>query len=681
MTARQVGMLAGAAVLVLGALLWLRPAPVQAPADAQGREPAAAGALAAEPEAPLPATSQPTAASAATAREVAPAPREAAPIAPAAQGLRGRVVDGDRRPLGGLPVYLVDSATNEPLALTLLHRQGDAFRPLASAATAADGSFALGLTVAQDRAYEVYVTSPTHATTRLGGLAITQGQWHDLGDVTMLPGATVRGRVTVAGRPDIPVAGAVVTVAIGTAFADAALRALPEAGHGLVATTGADGAFEVAHVPSRGVVQASAVAKGFARQLKTNLELKADAPVEVDFALLPGQSIAGRVVDAVGAPLAQARVEAWPTEASGEALVATSGADGAFEVVGLGQGKHAVKATLRGFHTETAAGVDSGRTDVTLALRPQGRVRVRVVGSDGAPLRRYRLGLRRVFVAQGGQIAAVADVPDRSVALAFDEDAVEIEGLPFGEFCLQVEADGYAKTLSEPFANPANEGAAPRRFEVAVTMSQGATVRGRVVAEDGAPLAGASVQTAAAGIAADSPFYRMLAGATPDRITTLTVRTDADGWFTLARLAPGDYQLLVDHPDACRTAVPDLRLAAGLRTLPPVSLPIGATVTGRATVGGKPAPQMKVVLSTPPDRQAADGAVRVEAITAPDGTFALPRRVPPGQYELRAARTGTDAPEAHVLHTILQLQRTAVPVAVAPGQREARADIDLPSDH
>ncbi len=678
MSARRVALLAAAAFAV-GAYFWANRGPDLAPAPAT---PAAeANEVPGRDEAPTPVAAAANPTAPAPVREAAPAPRESAPAPTAAQGLRGRVVDAAARPLGGLPVYLVDSATNEPLALTVLHRQGDAFRPLASTATSPDGTFALGLTVAQDRAYEVYVTSPQHATARLGGLAIVAGQWHDLGDVAMQPGATVRGRVTVAGRPDIPVAGAVVTIAIGTAFADAALRALPDAGNGLVATAGPDGTFELLHVPSRGVVQASAVAKGFARLVKTNLELRADGPVEVDFALLPGQSIAGRVVDAAGAPLAAARVEAWPTEASGDALVGTSGADGAFEVLGLGQGKHAVKASLHGFETAIVHDVASGRADVQLPLRPLARVRARVVGRDGAPVRRHKLGLRRVFPAQGGQIAAVADVPDRSVVLAPGEDAVEIDAVPFGDFCLQVEAEGYAKALSEPFSNPPADAAAPRVFDVRVALDEGATLRGRVVAEDGAPLADATITTAAAGIAADSPFHRLLAGATPDKVTVTTVRSDADGWFTLPRLALGDYQLLLDHPDACRTTVPDLRLDAGVRTLPPTALPTGARVAGRATIGGKPAPQMKVVLSTPADRRDAPGALRLEAITAPDGGYALPRRVPPGVYELRAARTGTDAPEAHVLHMILQLQRTAVPVAIAPGQRDARADIDLPSDH
>lgn len=664
--------LAGSALAAIVLLAPPAPPPsLPAPVAAEDGPPEAAAPAA-------PATAAPPATTPVEPERLPPPAREAAPAPTMPQGLRGRAVDGDGRPLGGLTAYLVDSASNDPLAISLLQRHEDAFRPLASGETAADGTFALGLAVAQDRTYEVYVASPRHATARLGGLSILAGQWHDLGDVTMVLGATLRGRVTVAGRPDIPVGGAVVTVAIGTSFADAPLRALPDAGHGLVATTGPDGAYELRHVPSRGVVQASAVAAGFARQHKTNLELRADAPCEVDFALLPGKSITGRVVDGNGAALAQARIEAWPLEASGEALAATSAADGSFEVAGLGLGKHALKATLRGYATVAQAGLEGGARDVQLQLTRLGAARVRVVAPDGSPLRRFRLGLRRVFVAQGGQIAAVADVADRNVALTADVDAIDLEGIPSGEFCLQVEADGFAKTLSAPFRCEPTEAAAP--IDMVVTMGPGATLRGRVVGADGAPLAGAAVRTAAAGIAADSPFHRMLASAVPDRITAAEARTDADGMFTLERLAFASYQLLVDHEDACRGGVDGLVLdTAGVRTLPPIVLTTGAYVAGRATIAGQPVAQMKVVLSTPPDRRDA-AAVRLEAVTDPQGNYRLSRRVPPGTYELRAARTGGDAPEAHVLHMVLQLQRSVVPVAVPHGQGEVRADIDLPND-
>lgn len=675
----------GVAAVVLGALaalgVWaLRPAAEPAaPPQAAASAPAAAAGVPASTD-DEPARAAASKAPAPAERTTAPA-RELAPTSPMPQGLRGRAVDGLGRPLGGLPVHLVESAANDPLALHLLGRQGDLFQPVASTATAADGTFAVGLAVAQDRTYDLYVTSPTHATARRTGLAIVADQWHELGDIAMVAGATLRGAVTVAGRPDIPVAGAVVTVAIGSAFADAPLLALPDAGAGLVATSGADGRYEIRHVPTRGVVAAHAVAPGFARLRRPNLDLRGDGPHVVDFALLPGHSIAGRVLDAQGAPLGQARIEAWPVEAAGEPTTATSAADGSFEVVGLGLGKHGVRATRRGYATTTAAGIDSGARNVQLQLPTLATVTVRAVAADGAPLRRFRVGLRRVAADPGGAILAVPEVADRSVRLGDGEDAAALDGVPAGEFCVQVEADGFAKALSQPFANPAG-GATPRTFDVTVAMGPGATLRGRVVDERGAPLADALVRTLPAGFGVDDPFSRMVPlGSFPQRITTTQTRTDGDGWFTFERLAFGDYQLLAEHSDACRGGVAKTPLAATTAvTLPPIVLASGAVVAGRATVGGAASPQLKVVLATPADRGADVAALRLETVTDPDGSYRMPRRVPPGVYELRAARTGVEAPESHLVPMLLQLQRTAVAVAVARGERDVRADIDLPTD-
>ncbi|MFN9441299.1 MAG: carboxypeptidase-like regulatory domain-containing protein [Planctomycetota bacterium] len=673
----------GLGVLAALAVWGLRPAS-EPPNPAVPAAGATTGTTGDANPATAPAVAAPIAGAATADRAALPA-RELAPTPPRPQGLRGRAVDGFGQPLADLPVHLVESAANEPLAALVLGQRGDVFQPVDSTTTAADGTFAVGLAFASAATYDLYVTSPAHATARLAGLAIVASRWHDVGDVTMAAGTTVRGTVTVAGRPDIPVAGAVVSLATGSVFADAPLRALPDAGQGLVATSGADGSYELRHVPTRGVVVASAVAAGFARLRKPNLDLRGDGPHVVDFALLPGQSIAGRVVDAQGAPLGLTRIEAWPTEAAGEPSIATSAADGSFEVLGLGLGKHGLRASRRGYGTTTANGVDSGARSVQLQLPALATARVRVVDAAGAPLRRFRLGLRRVFLAHGDTIAAVPEVADRSVQLGPTDDAAVLDGVPVGDFCVQVEADGFAKALSAPFFNPATaEAAAPRAFEVTVPMGPGATLRGRVVDERGAPLVGAVVRTLAAGVDVDGPFRRLLGvygDTAPERITATDARTDADGWFTCERLALGDYQLLVDHPEACRGGVANVPLAAaGPRTLPAIVLPLGAIVAGRATVGGAPAPQMKVVLASATANGDAAHAVRLEAVTDPDGSFRMPRRVPPGAYELRAARTGAGSPEAHVVPMILQLQRTTIAVAVASGQRDVRADIDLPND-
>ena len=89
------------------------------------------------------------------------------------QGLRGTAVNANGRPLMGVSVYLVESASNDPMLLHLVNEQPHLLTPMASDETAQDGSFAVGLAVAQDKTYDLFLLSPRHATvpapTRFGG--------------------------------------------------------------------------------------------------------------------------------------------------------------------------------------------------------------------------------------------------------------------------------------------------------------------------------------------------------------------------------------------------------------------------------------------------------------------------------------------------------------------------------
>jgi len=631
----------------------------------------------ATPTAPSPAVTP----IAATAERVDPAGdrrSQAPPAPPNAQGLRGRVVDEFQRPLAGCPVYLVDSVGNDPLALPVLRDQRGAFGPVARAETDGDGGFAVGLPVAQDKVYELYVQAPGFATTRRGGLRLSAGHWHDLGTVAMARGATLRGRVTVAGRPDIPVPGATIVVEIGGTFADAALRALPDAGPGLVATANGHGEYELPGVPSLGIVQASAVGRGFARQLRQNLELAADRPTEVDFALLPGHALAGHVVDEAGAPVEGACVEAWPQQAAQSPLTDHSDANGSFEVQGLGPGEHRLRVRASGWHPVEQAGIAASTTGLRLVLRRQFGVRVRVAAQNGAVLRSYQLAIRRWFPETPGQLAAAVEVPEQRVRLDGTIDHAVVPALPKGWFCAQIDADGFARTFSEPFDNTAPIDAANDR-QIVVVMTTGGSLRGRVVDEQGLPIAGATVHTDPDGLLPDSPFVRLLGGALPDRATAARATTGTDGAFHLVRLSFANYQLRVEHPSACREVVRGITIAgAEERVLPPVRLLPGAEVRGRVT--GNTGGQVKVVLTTLPDLADPARALRLEAIADPDGGYRLPRRVPPGDYELRGAVIGAAEPEAQIFAQLTQLRRSAVPIAVAPGQRLVERDLHL-NDH
>ncbi|MFY9343627.1 MAG: carboxypeptidase-like regulatory domain-containing protein, partial [Planctomycetota bacterium] len=466
--------------------------------------------------------------------------------------------------------------------------------------------------------------------------------------------------------------------------ADAALRALPEADLGLVATADQNGNWELHHVPSRAAVQVSAVAKGFARQQRPNIELSLEQAVVVNFALHPGTAIRGEVVDGNGRPIAGASVEAWPSPATASGPFQGRSDDaGVFEVPGLGPGKYRVRIAARGYERFEEKDVAGDRADLRCVLHEQSRVRVRVQTPTGAVLRSYQLGLRRIFPEHGNQLAAVNEVPEQRVRLDGLTDACEVRAVPIGVLAVQIEADGWAKTLSEPFDNRREAGSppGPREFDVVVTMRAGASLRGRVLGENGQGIAGATVVTQAADTIPDSPLMRLLAGAVPDKVTVTSAVTGADGSFVLSRLALADYQLMVEHPEACRQFVTGVRVERdGEMQLPPVRMRSGALISGRATVNGRVAGQVKIVLTTPPTVANARDAVRLETTTAADGAFAFARRVPPGDYELRAAVVGTSEPEAQIFQQLLQLQRSSQTVSVLPGQQKVEADINLP-DH
>lgn len=613
------------------------------------------------------------------AREPAQADQPAAP--PKNQGLHGRVIDWQRRPLAGIEVFLLESPRNDPLALPAMLQRGLGSGPIAQTRSATDGTFAIGLPVATDKLFELRFLSPEHADAQVGDLRILPDTWHEVGDVTLEPGTTVRGRVTIAGS-NAPVPGATVTLSTGSVFDDVMLQGLPGRERGRTAAVDHLGNYELRHVPRHGRCQLAAVAPGFAQLLRQNLDLRGDGPLVCDFALLPGMLIRGSVVDTAGQPIQDARLEAWPIGASAPPIAARSRRDGSFDLVGLLAMDYRVKVLARGYQDLELSQVPAGRDDLRCELQPRATLAVRVLTPEAQPVLRYELGVRRWFPHDSdplqGQIGLVAELPEQRIRLDALTPHATIPGVPPGRFVLEVEAPGFAKTLSTPFD------VLPTTNSVAmdVTLERGTVLRGRVLDDAGAPLAGAVVQTEPNGAAPDNPVWRMIAQAAPDRRTKAKATTDPGGWFTLPNLARGIYQLRIDHRDACQQVVGDLRLDAdGERSLPAIAVPIGAEVSGRATVGGKVAGQVKVIATT----RVEPGAVpergqRLETATDATGAFRLPRRLPPGSYELQAAEVGQAGPEQPVFEMLRQLQRSATIFTIAPLQRTVAVDIDIPPD-
>ena len=162
------------------------------------------------------------------------------------------MVDADGYPVEAASVHLIEALGARPGVLALAPAQPHLLAPVASAEVSHDGTFALGLGAADERTYELCVVSSRHAPLRLVDLAVLAAQWHDLGTLTHEDGATVRGRVTFADRPGLPVPYAQVTLTAGGALARAALAALPGGDAMRAVRCDPQGFYELRHAPPRG---------------------------------------------------------------------------------------------------------------------------------------------------------------------------------------------------------------------------------------------------------------------------------------------------------------------------------------------------------------------------------------------------------------------------------------------
>ena len=674
--ASKAALFAGLGAAVLAASLSLWPSPALEPEAPQGPPTAAA------------ARSGPTA----DGPAVAAAPGALAPRAPSpperveprhAQGLRGRTVDAAGAALADVTVELHESAGSEALRLGWTPGQRSLRTPLASTQTEHGGGFLLGLPFADDARYEVLVRSKDHATVRLTDLRLLPSVWHDLGDLVLEPGATLRGRVTIQGSQGLPVPRAVVRITAGGTFAETAAAS---GGRGaLTSEVDADGSYEIRHAPTRGVVQVSVSAPGFARVVRRGVELAPEWDAVVDFEMATGVPLVGVVRGLDGEVVPGAEVEVWPRDAGAQPLRGRSGPDGQFRVPGLQPtARHRVRIRAPGFAPAELADVRPG-DPIDCRLERRASLRVAVRTPNGGVVRSYRLALRRYFPAvegtgptqAAGRIGAAREVPEQRVRLDNATDQAHVVGVPGGSYLVEVRAEGWAKTFSAPFLVGTGAPAPGSSHLVEVVLTPGATLRGRVVDARGEALAGATVTTQAPGTLPDHPMLAALQQGVPSRATLRTTKTDERGWFALERLSPAAYQLQVEHPDACRETVRGIDCKAQYSmTLETISMRRGAVVRGQATVDGEAAGQIKVILTTS-EAVPADQSLRVETVTDREGAYAFARRIPPGEYVLRAAAVGGAQPGSELFRQLLQLKNSSTPVTVAEGQGVVEQRLDL----
>jgi hypothetical protein len=410
-------------------------------------------------------------------------------------------------------------------------------------------------------------------------------------------------------------------------------------------TTSDDGEFEIGPVRPGALDLKAHCASGDvgAKHVEVSPTLGAFA-IEVK----AGGSIAGKVVDGQGKPVAAVSVMAGDgsrtTIVNGMVsggIQAVTDARGEFELHGLTQGSYALRVLDRGrplptkSDTSVTLGNAEAKTGITLAVeRPDGTIRGVVVGADGKPIADAWVSL------------------DQSI-----EDLIAAEPPKGGSRMITVEArdDGDGDGGIAPVLTDANG-----KFEIAnlprvpftvVAEAEAGKLRGR----QSRVIPDASVTLQALGVTELSGTVKPAPGVFTVELDgpTRAQRSFSGDNFTFGRVDPGDYTVSVTSSAGNgrgmikvkpgQAATIDIALASNAivigKLVDPAGKPLGGlpvAVIPDATDGS-----LKVELSGPPPMSAPDGSFRVEAKAGPSALLVLvpPRPVSKRGLVLEAGKT------------------------------------------
>jgi Carboxypeptidase regulatory-like domain len=200
--------------------------------------------------------------------------------------------------------------------------------------------------------------------------------------------------------------------------------------------------------------------------------------------------------------------------------------EGYYEAVLSLPGPATLIAKAPGFSSQTHSLEGNRAERFDFALRKPITVVGRVVAPGGVPIADARVRVRYPDSLEVFQFAQeVGDVTtdaQGNFSLAFVR--------PFSRFVLEVEASGYQLRKSRDFFSR------DLPLTATVQLQRGATIRGRIVDDSGAPIANAFVTLRPAGNGSrGSPF--------PDAVTNTT--TSANGEFVFSGLASRGYGIVV----------------------------------------------------------------------------------------------------------------------------------------
>jgi hypothetical protein len=392
---------------------------------------------------------------------------------------------------------------------------------VAEQATAADGSFSLGVPVPSlDVVLRVEAEGHAALEHELGDQL--QAGDLELGSLWLQPGVPVEG--LVRGPSGAPVAGAEVRLAIR--------RSRPsEYVIGDRTTTDAAGRFRFPAAPAAlVVVRARAAGLG-----ESSKELTARDAREIEITLEPERVLSVRTIDRDGAPIAGADVELRSEDPAFPPRKRTTDAEGRVRFEALGAREWNVLALARGYKPAPLPGAWADGGEIVLELRPWPSITGRLVAPGGAalPAEARVLALPRVAAQRGDASASpLGGEP------AGAEGRFRLSDLRPGDYVVRATAPGFAPTLSYP-VTVGGEGTVSIGELV---LQRGGTLELAVRAR-GAPLAGVEAELLSY---APAPAQAFLA---PGPAEPGTAASDAEGRLVLSSLVPGNTWVVLRGPE------------------------------------------------------------------------------------------------------------------------------------
>ena len=390
------------------------------------------------------------------------------------------------------------------------------------------------------------------------------------------------------------------------------------------AITGADGRFAITGLARRR--HAVSATLGNAAAVPVEIDLETRDRAEVRLALADG-TIAGIVVDERGEPVAEARVNGIATE---NELILSSATDitdmhGRFELGGLVPGEYRLGATgpdepdTNRYHG-TAVIAATGDTDVRLQLPDTGTI-TGVVTADGRPVPSYAM----LFSASAYSTAF--DNPE--IVRAADGRFTRRQLAP-GTYGVTIVAEGLTRQV-----RPGVIVEGGRTTDLGtIALDAGREVRGRVVDERGAPVAGAEVFAGPFLLLQGDSFTRDKSWSELRTQGEFATTSAADGSFVLRGVGTGALRLVATQ--GTRRVSSAVTLGDGATPITLTVAPTG-TIAGVVTSVGARRVSIQIELTATHGFAIATGAGR-------DGRFYFPL-VPAGRCTVTADVVGarTDA--------------------------------------